>query len=263
MTALATETKLMAHLPLLFMQDPRECLIICFGMGTTLRSASLYPQLHTTAVELVPEVLQAFRFYHSDADEVLKRPNVTTLAADGRNYVLLSEKKYDLITIDPAPPIFSAGTVNLYTKEFLSLCREHLTPQGVMCLWVPGRTRQEILSFLKTFRAVFPNASVWSGVHGWGFYLLGTTQPVSWDLFEQNANKLFQNPTLVEDLGQFDRDCVKLDQLRKLKLWTDGEIDRVSKDGLLVTDDFPFTEFPLWRYLLVDRVPETGTGSGY
>ncbi|HWX23018.1 MAG TPA: fused MFS/spermidine synthase [Candidatus Binatia bacterium] len=259
MTALATETKLMAHLPLLFTKEPKEALIICFGMGTTLRSASMYPQLHVTAVELVPEVFQTFRFYHSDAETVLKEPNVTTVAADGRNYVLLSEKKYDLITIDPAPPIFSAGTVNLYTREFLTLCRDHLAPQGIMCLWIPGRTKREIESFLKTFHTVFPNTSVWSGVHGLGFYLLGTTKPARWDLFEQNANSLFQNSALVEDLGQFDHDCVTLDQLRRLKLWSDEQIDKVSSDGVLITDDFPFTEFPLWRYLFVDRsrwVPE-------
>ncbi len=253
MTALATETKLMAHLPLLFTESPREGLVICFGMGTTLRSASLYPGFRVTAVELVPEVLEAFRFYHSDAAEVLKKPNVTTIAADGRNFLLLSEKRYDLITIDPAPPIYSAGTVNLYTKEFLSLCREHLTPQGIACLWVPGKTKQEIHSFLKTFRSVFPNATVWGGVHGWGFYLLGTLRPISWELFERNANKLFEDPALVEDLGQFDRDCVTLEQLRSLKLWTDNEIDVVCTNGVLITDDFPFSEFPLWRYLLGDH----------
>ncbi len=278
MTALATETKLMAHLPLLFTENPKEGLVICFGMGTTLRSASLYPGFRVTAVELVPEVLQTFPFYHSDAAQILKNPNVTTIAADGRNYLLLSDKKYDLITIDPAPPIYSAGTVNLYTKEFLRLCHEHLTSQGVVCLWIPGTTKQEIHSFLKTFRSVFPNASVWSGVHGWGFYLLGTARPVSWELFERNARNLFQNPALVEDLGQFDHDCVTLEQLRKLKLWANDEINAVCKDGVLITDDFPFSEFPLWRYLLGDHsrwVPdqvrsrmgtppaETETASGY
>lgn len=253
MTGLGTDTKLMAHLPLLFTEDPREGLIICFGMGTTFKSASLNPQMRVTAVELVPEVLQAFGFYHPDAALVLGRPNVTTVAADGRNYVLLSEKKYDFITIDPPPPIFSAGTVNLYSREFLSLCREHLTAQGIMCLWVPGRTKVEILSFLKTFRSVFPHASVWSGLHGWGFYLLGTTRPVSEQVFQRNAEKLFQNPAVLEDLGQFDRLCVTLDQLQRLKLWSDEEIDQVCKDGVLITDNFPFTEFPLWRYARGDR----------
>ncbi|MFC1515905.1 hypothetical protein ACFL7E_04005 [Thermodesulfobacteriota bacterium] len=34
-----------------------------------------------------------------------------------------TQRAYDVITIDPAPPIYSAGTVNLYTREFLELCK--------------------------------------------------------------------------------------------------------------------------------------------
>lgn len=139
MTMLCPETKLMAHLPLLFTTEPRECLVICFGMGTTVKSASLYPNLNVTSVELVPEVYQTFKYYHSEAEEILKKKNVHTVVADGRNYLLLSLKKYDVITVDPPPPIYSAGTVNLYTKEFFNLCREHLAPQGVLVSLVPLR----------------------------------------------------------------------------------------------------------------------------
>src|SRR5205823_7463946 len=42
MTKLVTETKLITHLPYLLAKDPKRYLIICFGMGTTTRSASLY-----------------------------------------------------------------------------------------------------------------------------------------------------------------------------------------------------------------------------
>ena len=40
MAFLNTETKLMAHLPLMFSKARQEMLIICYGMGTTSRSAS-------------------------------------------------------------------------------------------------------------------------------------------------------------------------------------------------------------------------------
>ena len=53
MTWLCTETKLMAYLPLSYVKDPKDMLIICFGMGTTTRSAALYPDLNIVAVELV------------------------------------------------------------------------------------------------------------------------------------------------------------------------------------------------------------------
>jgi spermidine synthase len=222
-------------------------------MGTTVKSAALYPHLNITAVELVPEVFQIFKYYHGTAEEILKKENIHTVVADGRNYLLLSKRKYDLITIDPAPPVYSAGTVNLYTKDFFTLCREHLNPEGVMCLWVPGYTQQEIKSFLKTFHTVFPNMMVWSGMHGWGFYLIGTMEAISWSAFQQNIEKIFANPNIIKDLGEYDNSCVTPEQLYRLLLWDKDEIDNLSKDGVLITDNFPYTEFPLWRYLIKDR----------
>ena len=39
MTKLVTETKLITHLPYLLAKDPKRYMIVCFGMGTTTRSA--------------------------------------------------------------------------------------------------------------------------------------------------------------------------------------------------------------------------------
>ncbi len=63
----------MTHLPLMFTKDPKELLIICFGMGTTVKSAAAYPELNVTAVELVSETFEAFNFYHPNSD-AQKRP---------------------------------------------------------------------------------------------------------------------------------------------------------------------------------------------
>ena len=52
MTGLTPITKFMAHLPLAFHQGrPQSALIICFGMGTTYRSALSW-DVNTTTVEL-------------------------------------------------------------------------------------------------------------------------------------------------------------------------------------------------------------------
>ncbi len=107
MTDLSTETKLMAHLPMMFAKDPKELLVVCFGMGTTVKSGVIYPDLKITAVELVSETFEAFNFFHPNSD-ALKSEDVRLIANDGRNHLLLSPKKYDVITVDPAPPVWSA-----------------------------------------------------------------------------------------------------------------------------------------------------------
>ncbi len=246
MTFLCTETKLMAHLPLMFAKDPKELLVICFGMGTTVKSAALYPDLNITAVDLVPETFACFEYFHPNDRDVLKNKNIRLVTNDGRNHLLLTSKKYDVITVDPAPPIWSAGTVNLYTREFFQLCKDSLTPDGVMCLWFPGGYPADSLAILRTFTEVFEETSVWRGPHAWGYYYIGTVKKVPWDEFKQKAENAFKQPAIVKDLVEYDESCSLPDRLYRLQI-SKSEIDGYRHEGSLITDDYPFTEFFLWR----------------
>ncbi len=247
-TVLCTETKLMAHLPVMLGEKPKEMLVICFGMGTTATSACIYDDLNITCVELVPEVYRCFGYYHSDAEKVISRPGVRFIANDGRNFLLLSDDKYDVIIVDPSPPIYAAGTVNLYTQEFFALCKEHLTRGGVMCLWFPGGSRQDCLAIFKTFYSVFENMTVWRGPENWGFYVIGTIAPTNVEV--SKIEQAFTNPRLVEDLSEYDNVCVTSEHLLRLYMARDGEdMENNTRTAPIITDNYPYTEFPLWRYL--------------
>jgi len=232
MTFLCTETKIMTHLPLLFVEDPREFLIVAFGMGTTIRSASLYPDLNITAVDLVPETFEVFKYYHDDAEQILAMENVHTEVNDGRNHLLLSQKKYDVITVDPAPPIWSAGTVNLYTREFFELGKSRLSENGVLNLWFPTGTEDEVRGLVKTFHEVFPYVTVWSGPHSWGFYLIGSEKPFDWSVFRKNVENLFSDSVMIKDLSEYDQDLVTPEQLYPLLLWDEGEVGEVGEGNV-------------------------------
>jgi spermidine synthase len=249
MTFPTTATKLIAHLPLQIADDPKEFLAIAFGMGTTVRSASRYDGLSVTAVDLVPETFEVFPFYHKDAAEVVATGRVHFEVNDGRNFLLLAPKRYDVITVDPAPPIWSAGTVNLYTKEFFSLAHDRLTPGGVMCLWFPGGTEEEAKSLIATFLSVFPQTTIWSGPHKWGWYLVGTLKPIDWERFRTRVAATYANPLLAADLQEYDSAAAEPKDLEKLLMWRPDEVGRVTAGAHLITDDYPLTEFPLWRYL--------------
>jgi spermidine synthase len=253
-TVLCTETKLMAHLPLMYAENPKDLLIICFGMGTTFRSAALYPRLNVTAVELVPEAFETFRYYHADAEQVKKKPNVHLIVNDGRNTLLLSGKKYDVISVDPAPPLWSAGTVNLYSDEFFSLCKSRLTPAGVMCLWVPSADMDTKLAIMRTFCEVFENATAWKGPHGWGSYLIAPMRNVSREELAAKMQRAFAQPMIHDDLVEFDTLCSTAQQLEGLR-WLDRDALRVyAAAGTVITDDKPYTEFFLGRRLRRSRL---------
>jgi spermidine synthase len=250
-TFLCTETKLMAHLPVLLASDPRDILIICFGMGTTLKSACVHEGLSITAVDLVPELFKCFGYYHTKAEGILERENVKVVGEDGRTFLLYSGDTYDVITVDPSPPIHSAGTVNLYTREFFTLCREHLAPGGVACLWFPYGaddleiSEEDLAYILSTFRSVFPHMTVWRGPHGWGYYLIGTLRKQEID--RERLKAAFAERDIVDDLGEFDTSCVSYDQLIQLLVIDERNIGNVTSDAMIITDDYPYTEFPLWR----------------
>jgi spermidine synthase len=247
-TILCTETKLMAHIPMMLADKPKEMLIICFGMGTTARSASIYDDLNLTCVELVPEVFKCYGYYYSDAQKVTSRPQFHFVPNDGRNFLLLSPDKYDIIIVDPSPPVYNAGTVNLYTREFFTMCKEHLTPGGVMCLWFLGSSQEDNLYICKTFYSVFKNTTIWRGPHDWGFYLFGTSAPTNVD--RSRIEQAFTNPRLVKDLSEIDKVCVTSEQLINRFLMRDGKaLDDLTKNASIITDNDPYTEFPLWRYL--------------
>lgn len=93
MTTLTPVTKFMVDLPLAFHDGaPKSALIICFGMGTTYRSALSW-NIKTTGVELVPDVPRAFGFYHSDASNVLKNPQGRIVIDDGRRFLRRTREK--------------------------------------------------------------------------------------------------------------------------------------------------------------------------
>ena len=67
------------------------------------------PGLTTDVVELVPSVPTMFGDFYPDAQAVLADPNGRVIIADGRNHVELTDRTYDIVVVDPPPPIESSG----------------------------------------------------------------------------------------------------------------------------------------------------------
>ncbi len=103
MTLLTIDAKLMPLLPLMAKPDSTSVLEIAFGMGSAYRTA-LIAGLDTVGVELVPSVPTMFGYYYPDAASVLANPKGHLAITDGRNYVELSDRTYDIVVVDPPPP---------------------------------------------------------------------------------------------------------------------------------------------------------------
>jgi spermidine synthase len=250
MSSLCAETKIMAHLPILLCQNPRDVLVICFGMGTTARSCTRYDELSVDAVEVMPDVFESFGSFHADAASVLSLPRFHRYVQDGRNYLLSRHKQYDVITIDPAPPLESAGTVNLYSREFFALCKGRLKPGGLVCLWVAPAYASEVRMIMRTFTEVFPQATLWRGIKYPGVYLIGPADNLV--IEAARFDKAGENKAIVADLNEWGVGVKTPRELLALLLLDQQQFREYVRGQPVITDDHPYTEFPLWRRLRQD-----------
>jgi spermidine synthase len=255
MTSLTVDTKLMAYLPKALRPEAKDFLVICFGMGSTYRSG-LKLGLHTDAVELSPTVPSRMPVFFPDADAFLHHPNGKVTISDGRNYVRLSRKRYDMIAVDPAPPIESAGSVVLYTREFLTEGRARLNPGGVFLLWVPyALPMEDFKTHVRTFANVFPHARAMLSPGGHGVYLLGSDRPMEFAADE--IERVLGGREAVADLGdapeigEIDGDSwVRV--VRQAEWLSDGQVLAFTGPGPQITDDRPRSEYFLWRRAFLD-----------
>lgn len=178
MTSLTPITKMMVHLPLAMLsQPPQSALVICFGMGTSYRSALSWG-IQVTAVELVPSVPELIGFFHPDGDAVLKAKNGRVVIDDGRRFLAREGQKFDVIIIDPPPPVAAAGSSLLYTTELYREARRRLAPAGILQQWIPVADAATLSAVARALQASFPQVRVYSSVEGWGYHLLGSAVPL-------------------------------------------------------------------------------------
>jgi spermidine synthase len=245
MTHWGLETIWMAHLPLAIVSDPHDVLVLCLGMGNTYVSAMRHP-VRTEAVELSRRVVDAFYVLHGPQTNAGTRGRI--VVGDARNEVLVAPRPFDVITVDPPPPLYSAGTVNFHTTEFYRLCLRQIRSGGVVCVWIPFHhcTVDEFKMLAKTFRAVFQRTQLWvpsPEMDVSGVYMIALGPEVRF-VPEAVRDRLLA-PAVEADVRRFtDR---PLESVLPMLVLSDGDIDLFCGAAPLLDDDHPYLEFPLVR----------------
>jgi spermidine synthase len=249
-TSLTVDTKLMAYLPKALRPGARDFLVIAFGMGGTYRSG-LQLGLRTDVVELSPTVPSRMPVFFADAERYLHHPDGRVIVSDGRNYVRLSRKRYDMIAVDPAPPIESAGSVVLYTREFLTEGKARLNPGGVFLLWIPyALPLDDFKAHLRTFDHVFAHTRAMLSPGRHGVYLLGSD--ASMEFADADVARVLGSPSGLRDLSDVP-DYPRTDAagwaraVRRADWLSGAEVAAFTGPGPEITDDRPRSEYFLWR----------------
>lgn len=230
--------QLIGQLGMVLHPDPREVLVIGLGGGATPGAISRFRDAQVEIVELSPSVARAAEaeFGHINND-VLRQPNVTLRVDDGRNHLLLSGKKYDLITADIIQA-HHAGSGNLYSREYFRLVRNALKDDGLFVQWVnPGLTQIYPL-VVRTIGEVFPEASMWYA----GTLVVAGKQPMTWEQASRVLLQRLADPAVreavVKDLNFTSPEAVLANYHGRIE-----EVVNGFPPGPTLSDDRPLTEY--------------------
>lgn len=149
-------------LPLAARPEAHDLLVIGLGGGVAIESLPARVR-RIDVIELEPEVVAANRAIGGlRAADPLADPRVRLIENDARNALSLTARRYDVIVSQPSHP-WTAGASHLYTREFLELARERLTPGGVLVQWINTQFIGEALlrSLVATLQATFPHVRLY------------------------------------------------------------------------------------------------------
>jgi len=243
---------LLAHVPMLLHQNPKDALVIGLGSGVTLGSVLNYPSIRKVDVlEISDEVIEAVRdlgFF----DRVNGRPfkddlnRVNLITSDARNHVALTSSKYDVIISEPSNP-WMAGMAMFFTKEHLQNASKLLEPGGLVCQWLPAYriSKQDFLTVISTFASVFEHVGIWESIPGVDYLLIGSQSRQSID--HEEFTKLISEPSIQGDLSRLL--IADLPAFLSYYLANDEQLRVIAQNYPINTDDNVRLEYSAPRNL--------------
>ncbi len=213
-------------LPTMLHQRPATALVVGLGGGATPGAVARL-NVAVDVVELSGAVVEGSHYFKNINFDLLSRPNVRLHVDDGRNFLLMNRKKYDVITADIILPRH-AGAGALYSREYYELVRRSLADGGLAMQWNGGDSATEYKMLMRTFISVFPHTTLW----GDGTLMLGSTRPFTLSKTAYEARR-----TTFE---QFPWD---LATLKRIYVAGPAEVNAFVGEGPILTDDRPAIEY--------------------
>lgn len=225
---------LLGHIPMALHPNPRHALIVGLGGGATAGAVSQHGKTQIDVAELSGGVVRGAEWFKHINFDVLRQPNVRLRVDDGRNYLLLTNQRYDVITADIIFPVH-AGAGALYSAEYFALARRALNDDGLMLQWIhPGRDSQYRL-IMRTFLSVFPDATLWNN----GSMMIGSKKPLKLD--RADFERKLQDPAtaaLMQRIG-----FPTFEKLLEQYWGGPDDMRRFVGDGPILTDNQPRVEY--------------------
>src|SRR5262245_12649711 len=197
--------------PLLHTPARGSALVVGYGTGMSARVIADAGFRELEIVELSADIVRLANRHFADINtRVSERRGVRTYITDGRNFLMLQPRQYDVVSMEISS-IWFAGAAALYNREFYRLVKRRLAPHGVLQQWVQLHhvDATDILHVLSSVRAEFEY--VWLYFIGGQGVIIATDSPEAHPS-AQNAALIDATPALkglLASIGGSARDLLQ------------------------------------------------------
>ena len=243
--------RLQGHLPMLLAPRHGKAINIGLGCGITLGSLKVHPLKELQCVELEKDIQRTAKYFAEQNHHVLDNRRLKIIINDGRNHLLLTDQKYDVITSDPFEPLVG-GAASLYTEDHFRNGKARLTEGGIFCQYLPmyQLSPEDYRMIVRTFCRVYPHVTFW--YTGTDTILVGSQTPQKISLAELSSRMAI--PEVKESLA--DIGITDPVQLLQTFVCDPGKLPEISGRGRVNTDRHPYVEFSAPRSHLANTNPK-------
>jgi len=212
-----------------------DVFMIGFATGVTAGSVLQSPVTSVECVEIEPAAIASSQYFEHVNNRPLSDPRLRMIVDDARTYLRVNPKNYDVIISEPSHP-WVPGVANLFTREFFTLGRQRLRPDGIFVQWFQTYqlSTENLRTVLATFNEVFPHVAVFrvqGAAKGKDLILVGSAAPVTLDHIAERINR----PQVRADL-----DRIGLKTAEEVKAWFVCDESRLApaiRGAVINTDD--------------------------
>ncbi len=204
----------LVHPPMAYADHPEHILVLGGGDGLAVRELLKYKEIKDiTLVDLDPAVTKLaennFHLLQLNKDS-LHNDKVNIIHKDAFQFLEKAQGFYDVILVDLPDPN-NESLNKLYTKEFYSLVRNHLSPNGAAMIqstspvfatkvyWTINKTVESTGLYTKNFHVDIPSFG------NWGF-VMASRKPINLDQIHINQPTTYLTDELLKAMTVFGKD---------------------------------------------------------
>jgi spermidine synthase len=162
---------------------PKKAAVIGLGTGSTAGWLAAIPSIEQVDVVELEPVLTKFAAQCAPVNhDALANPKLNLIIGDGREFLLTTKQRYDLVISEPSNP-YRAGIATLFTREYYEAIAHKLNSGGLFAQWMQAYDMdlRTIRIFYATVSSVFPHVETWQTQSG-DLLLIASRSPISYEI---------------------------------------------------------------------------------